>query len=366
MRPLRDFQKRALEALRDPAHVLCVAPTGSGKSRVFLEWLVKHPRARALILSPLIALGRQHSSLLEKNGVPAFCSMGSAQGRGSAPIPPLPETGAWVLSPESLFSKRTRALSSRVKEWRPDFLVVDECHCVYEWGERFRPEFARVPSLLSELGLKRSLWLTATFPHGFRTRLERDSGRSFVSLGGFGWSSFLARSVVRVPFALRIPALINRVQASREAGLVFCLTRAVAEKIGKELGRFGKRVRVYHAGLEKEARRRIEIEVAQGLVDCVVSTSAFGMGMDFPAFRWVVVWQVPYTLLTLVQMMGRVGRVHGRTDHALVFWDDSDWGWIPEGHEKRRLKAFCMSTDQGNSVLKEYFDGEARKHYVRA
>src|SRR5262249_24821920 len=152
---LRPFQQAALEALVHPGHVLCVAPTGSGKSLIY-ERAAQKPGRRTLLITPLVALARQQHERLSAR---ATATLGA--GSGSQGPPPGAESGIWLASPESLQSPRSLPA---LRRWRPDFLVVDECHCLWEWGESFRPAFRAIPGLLRELAIDSSLWLTATLP----------------------------------------------------------------------------------------------------------------------------------------------------------------------------------------------------------
>src|SRR5690349_16700484 len=127
MHQLRPFQKRALEALGGPfcdSHVLCIAPTGSGKSLIY-EKAASHPTRRTLLITPLVALARQQHQKLLKLGIPVHLGSG-----GQSQGPPFGKSGAWIISPEILsFPSKHQALQN----WKPNLLVVDECHCLWEW-----------------------------------------------------------------------------------------------------------------------------------------------------------------------------------------------------------------------------------------
>ena len=130
---LRPFQKQAIEALKSnspSAHVICVAPTGSGKSLIYEEVAAMANR-KTLLVTPLVALARQQFKKMKERGISVTMAAG-----GSVEGPPVNKTGAWIVSPESLQSPRRQAA---LASWQPNFLVLDECHCLWEWGERFRP-----------------------------------------------------------------------------------------------------------------------------------------------------------------------------------------------------------------------------------
>lgn len=320
---LRPFQREALGELAKFKHVLTISPTGSGKSLIY-ERMALDSSCRMLLVTPLIALARQQESRLKSLGVRVFQGMGGDK----KSIPRQYEIGAWIASPESLERSSRRELLLR---WRPNFMVVDECHCLWEWGEYFRPAFAQLPKLLSDLKLRRSLWLTATLPPEARKALREQMPDPFIELGEFRLPDHLFLEIVRISRVERVDYFLQRLEGLSGTGIVFVSTRESALRIGRLMTGLAKKVILYHAGLSSEERRAAEKKIASQEVDVVVATSAFGMGMDYAYLRWVILWQPPLSLLSLAQAIGRVGR--GRTSEtlALVLWDPDefrsmDWG----------------------------------------
>ena len=326
---LRTFQREALSLLRRPGplHLLCVAPTGSGKSLIY-ERLACEARHRILLITPLVALARQQCARLASLGVP----LGDRAG-------PPPESGCWILSPESLAHPSN---IERLRRWKPDLLVVDECHCLWDWGDGFRPSFNRIPGLVRELGIARSLWLTATLPPAARTDLRERLTGPWVEVGSFDLPPSLRLSLIRSPAHERVEAVLRWISRREGAGIVFVPTRQKAERIADLLAASGASAAAYHAGLAAEERLAIESRLSNSSLHIVVATSAFGMGVHIPSLRWAAMWQAPASLLSLAQAIGRVGRDPLHPADAAVFWDDSDFRlteWMISGSERRLLDA---------------------------
>lgn len=372
MLPLRPFQKTALSALNptpptQTAHVLCIAPTGSGKSLIY-ETAAKQPQRRTLLITPLVALARQQFKKLQDLGIPVTLGAG-----GSSEGPPPGESGAWVISPEILpFPSRKSSLTY----WKPNLLVVDECHCLWEWGDHFRRSFALIPDLLREYSIHKSLWLTATLPFAAREKLRTLLPSPPIEIGEFDLPSKLHVYVQRVTWPERASALIQWITAADQrnaAGIIFVSTREATARVARLVSALGKTVVTYHGGLSSEERRNIENQVAQQIPEIIVATSAFGMGMDYPHLSYVVLWQAPTSLLSLVQTIGRVGRHATRTAKALILWDYEDFRlleWTLQNSENRkaeleRLLEYLKTDACRLKGLKAYFDPGAPQTLCR-
>lgn len=312
---LRPFQREALLALENPSHVICVAPTGSGKSLIY-EKLAQRSEMRVLLVSPLIALARQQRDRLVRSSIP----VGLAAGPDPQP-PPASSSGVWIVSPERLQSDYTLKL---LMKWKPTALVVDECHCLWDWGERFRPAFQLLP-LLKSHSIERSLWLTATLPVSARDELKAQLPSPPIEIGSFALPPSLRLSVKRVGWIDRAATLMDWVSSRNDAGIIFVQTRATSLRLMNLLAATGRRCTFYHAGVSTEERRNIEDRIGERQPEIIVATSAFGMGMDHPYLKWALLWQAPPSVLALAQAIGRAGRDPSTPSDALIFWDDEDF-----------------------------------------
>lgn len=351
MLKLRPFQIQAIRALKPlPAHVLCISPTGSGKSLIY-EKMITEVRLKTILVTPLVALARQQKQNLEKLGVCVSVNQ-----------TPTSKTEAWIVSPESLFFGGT---AHGLSHFRPDLLVVDECHCLWDWGEKFRPEFSRIPELIRGNGIRRSLWLTATLPKPAREALRAEIDGVLTEIGEFRLPENLDLHVMKVSWAERSAALLRWTKSTRDAGIVFVTTRESSERVARLLNASGRRAIAYHAGMSREERQNLERQIAGEKVEIIVATSAFGMGMHHPFLKWAVLWQAPPSLLALAQTLGRVGRNHHARGNAqaLVFWDYEDFKlleWMVENSPRRKSDLtetlyFLKAHDCRRNLLNRYF-----------
>ena len=336
---LHAFQIQALETLRNPHHLLCIAPTGSGKSRIFDEHLLRS-RDRALLITPLKALERQHADRLVSLGI----SVTDRADISSARVT--------LMNPEHL----ARIAASRRERW--NFLIVDECHTIWEWGRAFRPDFDLVPDWIHPLGIQRSLWLSATLHAPSLQAIYARLPNPKSLQGGFTLPSTLDLRVIPLNFFERGVALHLWLERHPEPGLVYVNSRRLADRLAHQLTLKGYPSRAYHAGLSLEEKLALERALASGSIVRLICTSAFGMGMDIPHLAWVVLFQAPRTLLALAQAIGRVAR-NGKAGCALVFWSDEDFPSArgiddPDGKDvhtwlKRREKTLEFTLGDGDS-----------------
>jgi ATP-dependent DNA helicase RecQ len=356
---LKTFQKQAIDSLIRHQHTLLIAPTGSGKSLVFQHYLsVVRPKTRAVFVSPLNALARQQALRFASFRIPV--AQGCGAGGGGPPSGP----GVWILNPEKL----SGGSAARLREWRPDLLIVDEAHCVWEWGESFRPAFERLPELLLEEKIPKSFWCTATLPKPAHQDLKVRIGSSLCSLGQFEFPENLKLGSIYSPLFERMDLLQTLLLRHRaDSGMIFVNTRSSAERVQRYLRFFGIRSIFYHAGLSTEERLGLEAILSKKKAAdpplWVVATSAFGMGMDYSWFTVCILFEPSFSLLALAQALGRVGR-GGVAACAYLLWHEDDFlrqGWFMQASPRNRsrlleVRSFLETPGDPRFRLEKYFN----------
>jgi ATP-dependent DNA helicase RecQ len=217
---LRAEQAKALQILQQNDHLILIASTGSGKSLVFQKYLFDQPGVRAVLISPLNALSRQQAERFKKLGIKVFYHEVPEQG----------EPGVWIMSPEKVQGRTMEYL----KNWRPEFLIVDEAHCVWEWGREFRPAYRRILQLSEISSIQKSLWCSATLPISFMTQLishlKKLPRSRVVRLGKFSLPTSLQLRKEKISPELRSLWLRNQLGSyADQSGMIFCNIFLVGE-----------------------------------------------------------------------------------------------------------------------------------------
>ena len=345
-RPPQDDVIRTLLSKRD---ALIVMPTGGGKSICFqLPALLQ--KGLTLVISPLVALMENQVQELKQRQLAAeriHSALASYEKKKILQQIQHNKLRLLYLSPETLLSKRVWDTLCQ-PQVIINGLILDEAHCLVQWGDTFRPTYRRLgavrPALLRHKPAGTQLPIaafTATAnPAAQKTicQVLQLHHPKEVKLSPYRENLHLAVKMVWTPRGRR-RAMVNFIKAhSGQAGLVYVRTRRTAEELTSWLKPQGFSVAAYHAGLASGERRRIETEWLEGHRQFVVCTSAFGMGINHPTVRWVCHFHAPSTLSEYVQEIGRGGR-DGKPVDALTLVSEPT-GWL-DSEDKQRWKFFA-------------------------
>jgi ATP-dependent DNA helicase RecQ len=352
----RPGQREAVQAALDGRDSLVVMPTGGGKSLCY-QLPALADQGLVVVVSPLIALMADQWRRLKAAGVNAtMLASGMEEGHNSQALLDIAagSTQLVLAAPERFAS---RAFREALAQRKVALFVVDEAHCVAEWGHDFRPDYLRLHSAIESLGRPPVMAATATAtPRVAEEIAERLELREWLSIrSGFDRPS-LAFDVVSVEgkgaVARKRAALLHVLGGARSLpAIVYCGTRKdtdeVAALIGEQLG--VETVR-YHAGMTPDARRASQAAFMEGSAEIVVATNAFGMGVDKADVRTVAHWALPTSLEAYYQEAGRGGR-DGQPARALLLAGRMDLG---------RLIRFINERETSVEDVKRYVGGLRR------
>jgi ATP-dependent DNA helicase RecQ len=325
-RALRPGQLEAIESVLHGRDTLAVLATGSGKSAIYEIAGLLIPGA-TLVVSPLIALQRDQVDKLRERalGAAPLNSSVSEHERERALAELADDALEFLfLAPEQLANDDV--LDELVAD-RPSLVVIDEAHCISEWGHDFRPDYLRLGSAIEALGHPTVLALTATAGPPVREEIVERLGLRDPELVVRGFDRpniYLAVERVYDEHHKR-EALVARVVAAAKPGIVYAATRKGTEELAEALVAAGVRARAYHAGLKKSEREAAQEAFMGGEVEAMVATTAFGMGVDKGDVRWVLHAEVPESVDAYYQELGRAGR-DGAPAEAILFYRTEDLG----------------------------------------
>src|ERR687892_1007206 len=340
--PDATFREHQLEAVDDlvdeRGRVLCVQRTGWGKSAVYFlatALLREQGAGPALIVSPLLALMRNQIAAAERLGIRAH-TINSTNRDAWEEVRGLLEADAvdlLLISPERLDNPQFRADFLPLFAERVGLLVIDEAHCISDWGHDFRPDYRRLEEMLARLpeGVA-VLCTTATANDRVVADVEeqlRTKARTYR--GPLGRAS-LRLEVVDLPGqADRLAWLATHLPELPGSGIVYTLTKRDAELVAEWLSSRGIAAEAYSGEIESERRVAVEERLLANELKAVVATSALGMGYDKPDLGFVVHYQAPGSVISYYQQVGRAGRGVAHADVVLL-----------RGHEDRAIQDFFI------------------------
>ena len=316
----RNMQKEIVDAALSGKDVLAILPTGGGKSVCFQVPAMMKP-GMALVITPLIALMKDQVQNLNDRGIKAlavYMGMSRREIELALNNAVYGDFKFLYISPERL---STAAFREFLKDMDISYIVVDEAHCISQWGYDFRPDYLKIADIRNICDAPvMALTATAT-PQvaqdimeklGFREKLLLKSGFERPNL------SYIVRNRED-----KQGQLLNICRSVPGTGIIYVRNRKKCEEIASFLKNSGESVSFYHAGLSHAARTSRQEDWKSGKIRVMVCTNAFGMGIDKPDVRFVIHYELPDCPEAYFQEAGRAGR-DGKRSYAVLLWNNTD------------------------------------------
>jgi len=318
---LRPGQEEIVSSILEQKHVIVVMPTSAGKSLCYqLPALISDNFS--IVISPLIALMKdQVDNLNQKEEVSSFINstMNTWEVEDVLQRISFGKIKLLYLAPERLESKK---FADKLAKLKPNFLFVDEAHCISEWGHNFRPSYAKISEFIDYCSIKKVAAFTATATplvvEDISIQLKLKDPKIFVK--GFERENLKLNVHLNVKKKLKILELLTGI---KESAIIYTSSRKKAEEVAEFLTLKGISCGYYHAGLHSIERKKIQENFINDEIRIISATNAFGMGIDKKDIRLVIHYSLPGSIESYYQEIGRAGRDNLDSDIHLLY-DESD------------------------------------------
>lgn len=353
----RNGQKETIQAVLEGKDTLSMLATGTGKSICYQlpTYLLKKP---AVIVSPLVSLMQDQVEQLKVNGekrVIALNSFLSAQEKNEV-LNTLRQYVFIFLSPEMLVLPH---VLRELKKLDLGLFVVDEAHCISQWGYDFRPDYMQLGEVRAQLNNPVTLALTATATEEVRADIKRclhleSCHEVITTVDRRNIGLFVEKHESYLDKEARLIELVKTLQ---KPGIIYFSSKKTAEHIQTVMRQNGiEGTAVYHAGLDQEQRVLIQQQFLQNQLQIICATSAFGMGVNKDNIRFVIHFHLPTSMEAYLQEIGRGGR-DGKQSVAILLYSNGD-----EELPQFLLKSEYLHEDQIESVTEILAQSEALKN----
>ena len=322
---LHPAQHEVLTAVLAGKDTLAVMPTGSGKSAIYQIAGLRIPGV-TVVISPLLALQHDQVDAIAEQGTVKAAVLNSTLSKTEREhvFEQLAneELEFLFMAPEQFSNTETLA---KVKEASPSLFVVDEAHCVSEWGHDFRPDYLQLERVIDALGHPVTLALTATASPLVRKEIVECLGMDdpIEIVKGFDRPNIYLSAHCCYEEQEKQEHLLKAVSTAKTPGIVYVATRKAAEEVADILAESGHSVKAYHAGMKASDRTDIQTQFIDDKIDIIVATNAFGMGIDKPNVRFVFHYHIPSAIDAYYQEIGRAAR-DGKPAKATLFYFPDD------------------------------------------
>ncbi|GCF92788.1 ATP-dependent DNA helicase [Enterococcus florum] len=314
----RPGQKEIIAPILEGESVFGMLPTGTGKTLCYqlAGYLME---GTVLIISPLISLMEDQVTQLSLNGEKRGIALNSLLSKGEKQfvLRHLASYKFVFMSPEMFLAE---PVQTALKQLKVAFLVVDEAHCISQWGVDFRPEYLKLAEGIQQLNISPVLALTATATQAVRGDIQHLLFQRSVKEVIHPVDRPNIRLFVRQGEKMQqLNALVSSLSG---AGIIYCATRKQVERIYHAIKQ-SESVAYYHGGLTGQERRMLQQQFLTGKLRLLIATNAFGMGINKEDIRFVIHYDLPASPEDYLQEIGRAGR-DGKTSQAILLYNEGD------------------------------------------